>query len=398
MQLTKEPALKNNYRIESIDILRGIVMVIMALDHVRDFFHHDSLIDHDPLDFNTTWPFLFFTRWITHYCAPVFVFLSGTSVFLYSQRRRTKKQVAFFLFTRGLWLMLAEILIVNFFWEFNFGYFLMLQVIWAIGLSMVVLALLQFLPYRILMVIGFAIVFGHNLLDGIRIEQPFIASLGWSIVHVPHPYQIPPHLLLFVAYPFLPWLGLMIVGYCLGRLYKKEAGPHYRKNFLLIAGIIAVCLFIVLRFINYYGDPQIWKPQRTLLFTLFDFVNTTKYPPSLLYMLMTIGPALIVLSITEKASNWFSRFVIIYGKVPFFYYLLHVLLIHIVAIIFYLVSGRGTGAVNFPGAEKAPSNSGYSLWVVYLVWIGVILILYFPCKWYGRYKAGHPEKRWLSYL
>lgn len=373
-------------------------MVIMALDHARDFVHHDALIGHDPLDFSTTWPLLFATRWITHFCAPVFVFLSGTSVFLFSQRGRTKKQVAFFLFTRGLWLMLAEIFIVNFFWEFEFGYFLILQVIWAIGLCMVVLSVLQFLPYKILLVLGIIIIAGHNLLDGIRIEQPFIASLGWSVFHVLHPYKIPPHLTLLVAYPFLPWLGLMILGYCLGKMYKKETDANYRKKFLLIAGVCSILLFIVLRYVNVYGDMHKWAMQQTALFTIFDFVNTTKYPPSLLYMLMTIGPALIVLSFTENISNWFSRIMVIYGKVPFFYYLLHVLLIHTMSVIFYLVSGKGSGTVNFPGSGNSPDNSGYPLWVVYMVWLFVVFVLYFPCRWYSNYKASHSHIKWLSYL
>jgi uncharacterized membrane protein len=388
-----------HYRIESIDILRGIVMVIMALDHVRDFFHHDSLIYRDPLNLSTTWPALFATRWVTHFCAPVFVFLSGTSCFLYSQRGRTKKQVAFFLFTRGLWLILAEIFIINTLWEFsNFESLLVLQVIWAIGLSMVILSLLQFLPYKIVLVIGLVIVFGHNLLDGIRVEQPLVASLGWSIVHVLHPYQLTPHFTLFIAYPFLPWLGLMILGYCLGKLYTKQTDAAWRKKFLLIAGISVVCLFIIIRFINFYGDMHEWSPQQTTLLTFFDFIKTTKYPPSLLYILMTIGPALIILSFTENVSNWFTRFIMVFGKVPFFYYILHVSLIHSMAWIFFFVSGRGSGDIDF--MERAPfkPDAGYPLWAVYVIWISVIIILYFPCKWYSRYKASHPENKWLSYL
>jgi uncharacterized membrane protein len=398
MNAYKELRLQTNYRIESIDILRGIVMVIMALDHVRDFFHHDALIGHDPLGLSTTWPALFATRWITHYCAPVFVFLSGTSVFLYSQRDRTKKQVAFFLFTRGLWLMFAEIFIVNTLWEFNFGSFLFLQVIWAIGLSMVVLAVLQFLPYKILLVIGLVIVLGHNLLDGIKVEQPLVASLGWSILHVLHPYQLTPHLTLFIAYPFLPWLGLMIVGYCLGKLYTKQTDAAWRKKFLFITGISAVCLFIVIRFINFYGDMHQWSSQKTTLLTFFDFIKTTKYPPSLLFMLMTIGPALIILSIIENVSNWFTRFIMVYGKVPFFYYILHVFLIHSIAWIFVFVSGHGSGDIDLMETAPIQPDAGYPLWVVYVVWISVIIILYFPCKWYSRYKANHPENKWLSYL
>ncbi len=398
MYITKEPAQKNNFRIESIDILRGIVMVIMALDHIREFFHQDALIGHDPLDFKTTWPLLFFTRWVTHFCAPVFVFLSGTSVFLYSQKTRTKKQVAIFLFTRGLWLMLAEIFIVNFFWEFNYGSFLMLEVIWAIGLSMVVLSMLQFLPYKFLLIIGFIIVLGHNLLDGIKIEQPIAASVIWSIVHVQHPYFVTPHFMILVTYPFLPWLGLMIIGYCLGKLYTKGTDAAWRKRFLLIAGISVICFFILVRFINAYGDMSEWSHQKNVLFTFLDFIKTTKYPPSLLFMLMTIGPALIVLSVTENISNLFTRFVIVYGKVPFFYFLLHVLVVHSLAWLFFLVTGYGWGNINFPGTVGFPSDVGYPLWVVYMVWITVICILYYPCKWYGRYKAGHPEKKWLSYL
>jgi uncharacterized membrane protein len=375
------------------------VMVIMALDHVRDFFHHDSLIGHDALDLSTTWPALFATRWVTHYCAPVFVFLSGISGFLYSQRGRTKKQVAFFLFTRGLWLMLAEIFIVNVLWEFNnAGSFLLLQVIWAIGISLVILSVLQFLPYKILLTIGLVIVFGHNLLDGIQIEHPLIASLGWSIIHVLHPYQLSPHFTLFIAYPFLPWLGLMITGYCLGKLYTKETDVAWRKRFLLIAGISAVCLFIIIRLVNFYGDMRQWAPQKTTLLTFFDFIKTTKYPPSLLYMLMTIGPALIILSFTENVSNWFTRFIMVFGKVPFFYYLLHVFLIHSLAWIFFFVTGRGSGNVDFMARTPGKADAGYPLWVVYVIWLSVILILYFPCRWYSRYKAGHPENKWLSYL
>jgi uncharacterized membrane protein len=398
MNLSSEQRLQASYRIGSIDILRGMVMVIMALDHVRDFFHHDALIGHDPLGLSNTWPALFATRWITHYCAPVFVFLSGTSVFLYSQRDKTKKQVAFFLFTRGVWLMLAEIFIINTLWEFNIGNFLLLQVIWAIGLSMVILSVLQFLPYNILLATGLLIVVGHNLLDGIRVEHPLVASVGWSVVHVLHPYQLTPHFILFVAYPFLPWLGLMILGYCLGKLYGRGTDASRRRKFLFVAGTGAVCLFIIIRFINFYGDLRKWSVQRTTLLTIFDFIKTTKYPPSLLFMLMTIGPALIMLSFIENVSNRFTRFIMVFGKVPFFYYILHVFVIHSTAWIFAFVSGSGSGNVDFMATREVAADAGYPLWVVYVIWISVVLVLYFPCKWYGNYKAHHPENKWLSYL
>ncbi|MEO6636878.1 MAG: heparan-alpha-glucosaminide N-acetyltransferase domain-containing protein [Ginsengibacter sp.] len=397
MDPLKQIPLKASQRIESIDILRGIVMLIMAIDHTREFFHQGSLTGVNPLDLKTTWPLLFFTRWITHFCAPVFVFLSGTSVFLYGQKR-TQKQVALFLFTRGIWLILAEIFIVNFFWEFNYGSFLMLEVIWAIGLSMVLLSVLQFLPYKALLVIGIAIIAGHNLLDNVKIDQPVAASVLWSIVHVQKVFFASPHFIILVAYPFLPWLGLMITGYCMGKLYTRTSDIGKRKKFLFVSGIGVMGFFILLRFINIYGDPSRWAHQKNGLFTFFDFINTTKYPPSLLFMLMTIGPGLIVLSASKNISNWFTRFVIVYGKVPFFYFLIHVLLIHTISWIFYLISGYGSGDINFPGTVGFPTAVGYPLWVVYLVWLSVILILYYPCKWYGRYKAGHPEKRWLTYL
>src|SRR4051812_16494073 len=280
------PVLKATHRVASIDILRGIVMIIMALDHTREFFHHDAMIGNDPLSFQTTWPFLFFTRWITHYCAPTFVFLSGTSVFLYSQRGKTKKEVGWFLFTRGLWLIFAEIVIVNGLWLFGYTTFMILEVFWAIGMSMVCLSILQFLPYRVLLVIGLSIVFGHNALDSVQVMHPAAASVAWSLTHAPNLYQPFPHYMILVSYPFLPWLGLMICGYCMGELYTKNTNPAYRKKFLLTAGIVAIVLFVVLRFINVYGDRQHWSVQQSTIFTVLDFVNTTKYPPSLLYMLM----------------------------------------------------------------------------------------------------------------
>jgi len=187
----------------------------------------------------------------------------------------------------------------------------------------------------------------------------------------------------------------MIAGYCLGKLYTKGTDAAWRRKFLFIAGAGAVCLFILVRFINFYGDMHQWSLQKTTLFTFFDFLETTKYPPSLLYMLMTIGPALIILSFTENISNWFTSFIMIYGKVPFFYYLLHIFLIHSLALIISFISGRGTGNVDFVGIQP---DGGYPLWVVYVLWISVIIILYFPCKGYSRYKASHPEIKWLSYL
>ena len=388
--------LKN--RVQSIDLLRGLVMIIMALDHCRDFFHYGVSIGEDPLGFSTTTPFLFLTRWITHFCAPVFVFLSGTSIFLYSNKGKTKKQVAFFLFTRGLFLMAVEILIIEPLWDFNFTV-IYLQVIWAIGLSMVALSILQYLPYKILVFTGLIIVFGHNLLDSINIDTPFLKSVLWSIIHVRHDYLINDDLLFVVAYPFLPWLGLMILGYATGKLFLPEVDPAFRKKTLRITGLISVLLFIIIRFSNLYGDMHLWEAQKTTIFTLLDFINTSKYPPSLLYILMTMGPALILLSFLEKSSNSFSKRIIVFGKVAFFYYVIHVFLIHSMSWLAFFITGHSWNDLDFDHFRQGslPLESGYSLWIVYVVWALVIIILYFPCKWYSKYKATH-KHWWLSYI
>ncbi|MBS1599902.1 MAG: DUF1624 domain-containing protein [Bacteroidetes bacterium] len=390
----------NTQRIQSIDLLRGIVMIIMALDHCRDLLHYGSSIDQDPLDFNTTTPFLFFSRWITHFCAPTFVFLSGTGIFLYGSKSRTKKQVAKFLFTRGLWLLFIEIFLIDPSWNFIFSEFY-LQVIWAIGISMIILSALQFLPYTVLLITGIIIVCGHNLLDKIVIDEPFWPSVIWSMIHQDHTYQLNDHFLLIIHYPFLPWLGLMILGYCIGKLYLPQTQQAYRRKFLFGSGAAAIVLFIIFRTWNLYGEMHNWTQQKTGIFTLLDFVKTTKYPPSLLFMLMTIGPALITLSFAENitGTGWFSSKILVFGKVPFFYYILHVPLIHIIAWILFFAGGHHWSDLDFSHHRDGsmPYGSGHSLFVVYLVWISVIIILYFPCRWYAKYKATH-KNWWLSYV
>lgn len=394
----KSMTINKTNRIQSIDLLRGAVMIIMALDHCRDFFHYGVSIGQDPLDFSTTTSFLFMTRWITHFCAPVFVFLSGTSIFLYSSKGKTKKQVAFFLFSRGLFLMLVEIFVIETLWDFNFT-IIYLQVIWAIGLSMVVLSILQYLPYKILLLTGLIIVFGHNFLDNINIEAPFWKSVFWSIIHVRHEYPINDHLLFVVAYPFLPWLGLMILGYAIGKLYLPETNSEFRKKILRITGITVIVLFVLIRWGNQYGDMHHWQIQRTAVFTVLEFINTSKYPPSLLFILMTMGPALILLSLFESSSDSLSKKIIIFGKVPFFYYVLHVFLIHSIAWLAFFVSGHSWSDLDFNHFREGslPQGSGHPLWFVYFVWIVVIVILYFPCRWYSKYKTTH-KHWWLSYI
>ncbi|MGI8601269.1 MAG: DUF1624 domain-containing protein [Chitinophagaceae bacterium] len=388
-------------RIQSIDLLRGLVMIIMALDHVRDYFHYDHFIGHDPLDFSTTTPILFLTRWITHFCAPVFVFLSGTSIFLYGSKRNSKKELSFFLLTRGLWLILVEILIITSVWDFRIiNVFVALQVIWAIGISMVIMSVLIFLPFRVLLCLGLLIVFGHNLLDKITMSENDVPSFLWAAVHQFHIFNINDNMQVGLLYPFVPWLGVMILGFCLGKLFLPEVNSSYRKSFLRYAGAVAIILFMLLRLSKVYGDMHQWSQQKTSIFTILDFVNTTKYPPSLLYILMTIGPALIVLSFIEKSSNTVARKITVFGKVPFFYYILHLLLAHSLAWIAFFATGHTWNDLvfNFNSPDGSlPAGSGFPLSIVYAVWAVVIFILYFPCKWYANYKAAH-KQWWLSYL
>lgn len=390
--------IESKNRIQSIDVLRGIVMIIMALDHTRDFIHYGNSIDQDPLDLTTTTPILFMTRWITHFCAPVFVFLSGTSIFLYSSKGKTKKQVATFLFSRGLFLMLAQIVIMAPVWDATYRV-INLQVIWAIGLCMVLLSVLQFLPYRLLLIIGLLIVFGHNLLDNIVIDKPVWESFLWSTIHSENQYLLQEHFMIIMQYPFLSLLGLMILGYTTGKLYLPGTNAEFRRKVLRNSGIASIVLFIVIRWLNVYGDLHPWKIQNTVLFTIFDFVKTTKYPASLLFILMTMGPALVLLSVLENVSGSLNKLLRIYGKVPFFYYILHVLLLHSIAFILFFTSGYSWGDLDFIHFREGslPYGSGHSLWMVYVVWIVVVVILYFPCRWYGKYKSIH-NFWWLSYI
>ncbi len=390
-------------RIDSIDILRGIVMVIMALDHVRDYFHIAANLD-NPLNLATTTPALYFTRWITHFCAPIFVFLSGASVYLQSLRK-TKKELSAFLIKRGLWLIIVELLLVSFAWSFNPNYnFLFLQVIWAIGISMVILGLLIYLPFNVILVLGLLIVAGHNLLD-IPESRPgfkpgFLVDLLHSARFSVHPYA-PGHVIL-IAYPFLAWTGLMLLGYCAGRWFSPAVTATQRKKWLLRSGLGLILFFIVLRFSNLYGDPVDWSGQKNGFYSFLSFINVNKYPPSLLYICITIGPALLLLVVLENTRNRFTAVMRTYGRVAFFYYVLHIYLVHLLSAIAFLARGHSLqDAPNtssfFPFYFLAPGE-GYNLWVVYAVWIFVVIALYPLCKWYDNYKTRHKEKWWLSYL
>ena len=389
-------------RIESIDILRGLVMVIMALDHARDYTNTGYMFA-DPTHLETTTPFLFFTRWITHFCAPVFVFLAGTSAFLYGSKKKSKNSLAKFLFTRGLWLVFIELTVVNFSWTFDISLSVhIFQVIWAIGICMMLLAALIYLPKKVLLAIGFAILLGHNLLDGITQQGTQPLSVLWYYVHQFNFLVINDGQgMLAIAYPFLPWLGIMILGYCFGYFYQTGFDSKIRKIWLLRLGFGAIILFFILRFINAYGDLKPWMSQDDFTYTVLSFFNTTKYPPSLIYTLMTLGPALLFLYGIESVKNKMTNILIVFGRVPFFYYILHLYLIHLIGMVGLSILGENWQELILT-VDRFKSgylfNIGFDLWVSYLVWTIVILMLYPICKRYMIYKANNKDKWWLSYL
>lgn len=387
-------------RIESIDVLRGVVMVIMALDHVRDYFHYGSFFN-DPTNLETTTPILFFTRFITHYCAPVFVFLAGTSAFLYGSKK-TKRELFKFLFTRGLWLIFLEFVVNNLIWTFDLSYsFPIVQVIWAIGVSMVMLSFLIYLPKKVILGIGLLLVFGHNSLDGIVMEGTNFQSIIWYFLHQQQMLVYGSDFIFLIQYPLIPWIGLMALGYCFGQLYSKDFDASIRKNWLLNMGFAAICLFLLLRSLNIYGDLIPWTMQDTTAKTIMSFFNVTKYPPSLLYFCITLGPAMLFLYAFETTKNKLTDFFLIFGRVPLFYYFLHVLVIHALAIIGMLIFGGNWHDMILDAEGFMNENLmsyGYSLFVVYCVWISVVLLLYPFCKKYMMYKATNKDKWWLSYL
>ena len=391
--------IKSN-RIESIDLLRGIVMIVMALDHVRDYFHADAFL-YDPTDMSKTSVILFFTRWITHFCAPVFIFLAGTSAFLIGLRK-SKQELSVFLLKRGLWLVFLELTIVNFAWFFNVQFSLItLFVIWALGIGMIVLAACIHLPFKITLAIGALMVVGHNALDGFHVEGNGIEAILWSIVHQFQGFPLSESYFLFAGYPIVPWIGVMLLGYCFGVFYQSSYSQASRKKILLYLGSGLIVLFVLIRFINGYGDPHPWSVQPNPVFTVLSFLNVTKYPPSLLYILVTLGPAILFLAISENYFGNISQRIKILGRVPMFYYLLHLYLIHVLALIAAMLTGYEASDMVFnTWVTNSPNLIGYgfSLWVVYIVWIGVVVILYPLCKWYDAYKAKQRHKWWLSYI
>jgi uncharacterized membrane protein len=367
-------------------------MVLMALDHTRDFFAAGG--GFNPRDVNE--PALFLTRWVTHFCAPAFVFLAGTSAFLYGARGgRTVREVSRFLFTRGLWLVLVEVTIVRFAWTFGvFPAFVFLQVIWAIGVSMLVLSGLVHFPRWAVGSVGIGMIVGHNLLDGLQAAQFGPIGWLWNIVHQPAILHPASAAAVVVVYPLIPWIGVMAAGFALGPLMLLEPAP--RRRWLMGLGVVVTLAFMLLRAANIYGDPAPWTLHDNTPATVLSFLNTEKYPPSALYLAMTLGPTLVALAWFELARGRLARLFITFGRVPLFYYIAHLLLLHTLAVVSAAVV-LGDVAGLFGGLSAKPESYGLGLPGVYLVWILVVAALYLPCRWFAEVKRRRSDV-WLRYL
>jgi uncharacterized membrane protein len=384
-------------RVEVVDVVRGIIMIFMALDHTRDYFGDASA---SPTNLATTTTALFFTRWVTHFCAPTFFLLTGTGAYL-SRRRRSAADLSTFLVTRGLWLVVLEVTVMRFLWQFNLDYRVtLLNVLWALGWAMITLGALVRLPVRVVGAIGVVMIAAHNLLDGVRAASFGAWAPAWSLLHSPGVIVAGPRHLVFAAYPLIPWVGVTAVGYALGTLWDLPA--ERRRALLLRLGLGCLAAFLVLRGFNVYGDPAAWSVQPRGSMTLVSFLNLNKYPPSLLFLLMTLGPVSLALRALDGHTPAVLRPARVIGAVPLFYYLMHVLLLHLVAAGASLARfGTMQPAVESPTLDRFPMTqvAGWpaSLPVVYMVWIVVVLALYPACAWYAGVKR-RSGSRWLSYL
>jgi uncharacterized membrane protein len=372
------------------------VMVIMALDHTREYMHLTS-ITQNPTDLSVTTPAIFLTRWITHLCAPIFVFLSGTSAYLSLKKHGNVAKSRNFLLSRGIWLLLLEFTLVNLALWFDLRFrTIIFEVIAAIGFGFVILSLLLKVPSRITGILGICIIALHGLVQYIPVieQSPLKPILGFFFSSTVIP--LGPQTMFVMGYPPIPWLGIMLTGFACGELFTRR----HRKSLFLKIGAAALVLLTIIRLLNGYGDPSKWAVQKTDLFTFLSFINVSKYPPSLLFCLFMLGIMFLLLAAAEGFKNKVSDILTVYGQVPLFYFLIHLFLIHALMLVMLFLQGFtwadvtiGTFSLGRPKAE-----SGLDLWGTYLVWLFVVISLYPLCKWYSRYKTTHSEKKWLRYL
>lgn len=391
---------KISQRLNSIDFLRGFVMIIMLLDHVREFVHTDAF-KYNPLDLSKTNTMLFFTRFVTHICAPTFVFLAGTSIYLQKMRGKTGADLSKFLLTRGLWLIILEFTVVRFSMVFNLDYSFLgfAEVIWMFGVSMIVLAALVFLPVRVVGIIGVAMIGLHHLMDLYKVPPATAFALKpppdfwekiWIFLH--QPGNVPLFdgaTFIFVAYPVIPWIGVMAAGYWFGCVYDWES--EHRRKFLFKLGAAMLILFVVINTIA-INATSFFPPQETLWLKFLSFINVTKYPPSVLFLLLMLGISILILAVADKIRNvnFLTKIVVTFGRVPLFYFILQMFYAHGVAVVLNRFAGNDTAFLfaNFPDSANAPLDSGFSLWVVYAAWIAGLIILYPICSWYAKIKKG----------
>ena len=383
-------------RIESIDLLKGIVIVIMAIDHVRDYFHYSSYF-FDPTDPTLTTIPLFFTRFITNFCAPAFSFLAGLSAFIVG-KRKTPSELSSFLLKRGFWLVFVELVIMNFGWCFDISFRTVgFQVIWILGISMIFLAGLIHFPKKAVLIFSCVLIFGHNLLDNIHFDN----SILWAFLHERKAFLTTPNHVFRVGYSIIPWVAVMSLGYCVGPLYDKTFEPLKRRKLFNIIGISSIVFFVILRVINVYGNLLPWEAYGHLKQSIFSFLNLTKYPPSLSFLLVTLGGAFLFLANSEKLKGRLVNFFCVFGRVPFFFYVIHIYLIHLLALITAEFTDFGWEKMILPALPfrvEALKGFGFNLVTVYLIWIFVIVLLYPLCKKFDIYKQNNKDKWWLSYL
>jgi uncharacterized membrane protein len=397
-------------RIDSVDLLRGVIMVVMMLDHTRDFVHRGAFV-FDPTDVTRTYPILFFTRWITHFCAPIFVLLAGTGSYFQRMRGKPLGELSRLLLTRGLWFIALELVVFRVVIFFNADVttlLSLLQVIWAIGWSLIVLAAVIHLPLRVIIPMSVAMIALHNTLDGVQVTTfagpgtpvPGFAASMWKILHqqgmiFPFGSTGP---VVFVLYPLIPWIGVMWAGYAVGSLYERSEPARRRALFQL--GAALTLGFVVIRGINVYGDPSRWTAQSTFVMSMLSFLAVSKYPPSLLYLLMTLGPAMIFLAAFDRAARGgVARIFITFGRVPMFFYVLQWLVSHTLAIVATKLAGQPTDYLygNIVIGSPAPPGFGFSLGTVYALWILGVILIYPLCVWFAGVKARRRDW-WLSYV
>ncbi|MEO7693186.1 MAG: heparan-alpha-glucosaminide N-acetyltransferase domain-containing protein [Chryseolinea sp.] len=389
-------------RVESIDLLRGFVMIIMAIDHIREFFHADAFV-FSPTDLQHTTVPIFLTRWITHLCAPAFIFLSGTSIYFIAQRKSKTEKVSFLL-SRGLWLIVLQMTVVRFAWNFDIYFrYNAHTILSVIGVCMILMSVFIYFSTRTLVVIGVIVVAAHNLFDSVSFAPDTVQQVLWAFLHKPGTYQLVNGYVFNFMYPLIPWIGVMMLGYCAGRLYQSDYSSEGRRELLFLIGGFCILGFVVIRAVNIYGDPSEWSIERNGVTTFLSFINLTKYPPSLLYLCATLGISLIALAALESRQYAWLRPVSVFGKVALFYYVAHLFLIHTLALIVVATQGLPLEAMIYPDSVKFLSpllvgKFGFSLAEVYIIWVCVILILYPCCVAWNKMKTRMKAKWWVSYV